>query len=144
MEQWSNFKMKDSALTHKEYIFEDSVIISETDIYGKIIYANRRFIEISGYQKSKLIGRSHNILRHPDMPKATFKQMWDTIQNNKEWQGIVKNLRKDGRYYWVDTYIKPVFKENIKIGYIAARHPAKRMDIEAINQTYIKMLQNEK
>ncbi|RUM45129.1 MAG: aerotaxis receptor Aer [Hydrogenimonas sp.] len=136
--------MKRPTPIDEEYTFGDGVIISETDIHGTITYANRRFIEISGYDKTELIGQSHNLLRHPDMPKATFKQMWDTIQNNKEWQGIVKNLRKDGRYYWVDTYIKPVFKDNIKVGYIAARHPAKKMDVEAISQTYAQMLQNEK
>ncbi len=127
----------------EEYTFADGVIISETDLNGIITYANRKFIEISGYSKEELIGKPHSIIRHPDMPKAAFKQMWDTIQNNEEWQGLVKNLRKDGRYYWVDTYIKPVFKEGKKVGYIAARHPAKQIDIISIMNTYAKMLEDE-
>ncbi len=128
----------------EEYTFVDGIIISETDLNGIITYANRKFIEISGYTKEELIGQPHSIIRHPDMPKAAFKQMWDTIQNDKEWTGLVKNLRKDGRYYWVNTFIKPVYKDGKKVGYIAARHPAKRMDIESIIQVYAQMLEDEK
>jgi aerotaxis receptor len=78
------------------------------------------------------------------MPKAAFKQMWDTIQNDENWQGLVKNLRKDGRYYWVDTYIKPVYKDGKKVGYIAARHPAKAIDVAAVTAQYERMLEEEK
>ncbi len=127
----------------EEYTFADGVIISETDLNGIITYANRKFCEISGYTKEELVGKPHSIVRHPDMPKAAFKQMWDTIQNDKEWQGLVKNLRKDGRYYWVEAVIKPVFKNGVKVGYIAARHPAKRMDVLSIINTYAKMLEEE-
>ncbi|WP_201353879.1 PAS domain-containing protein [Hydrogenimonas urashimensis] len=128
----------------EEYTFADGVIISETDLKGIITYANRKFIEISGYSKEELVGKPHSIIRHPDMPKAAFKQMWDTIENDKEWQGIVKNLRKDGRYYWVDTYIKPVYKDGKKVGYIAARHPAKQIDVLSIKNTYAQMLEDER
>lgn len=128
----------------EEYTFADGVIISETDLNGIITFANRKFIEISGYSKEELIGKPHSIIRHPDMPKAAFKQMWDTIKKGEEWQGLVKNLRKDGRYYWVDTYIKPIFKEGRIVGYIAARHPAKQIDIESIESTYAQMLEDER
>ncbi|WP_456382750.1 PAS domain-containing protein [Hydrogenimonas sp.] len=128
----------------EEYTFADGVIISETDLNGIITFANRKFIEISGYAKEELLGKPHSIVRHPDMPKAAFKEMWDTIQNGEEWQGLVKNLRKDGRYYWVETYIKPVYKNGVKTGYIAARHPAKQMDVVAMETTYAKMLEDEK
>jgi aerotaxis receptor len=70
--------------------------------------------------------------------------MWDTIQNDENWQGLVKNLRKDGRYYWVETYIKPVFKDGEKVGYIAARHPAKPIDVAAVTAQYERMLEEEK
>ncbi|MCF6201000.1 MAG: PAS domain S-box protein [Hydrogenimonas sp.] len=128
----------------EEFTFVDGIIISETDLNGIITYANRKFIEISGYTKEELIGQPHSIIRHPDMPKAAFKEMWDTIQADKEWTGLVKNLRKDGRYYWVQTFIKPVYKDGEKVGYIAARHPAKRIDIESIVHTYAQMLEDEK
>ncbi len=128
----------------EEYTFADGVIISEADLNGIITFANRKFVEISGYSKEELIGKPHSLIRHPDMPKAAFKQMWDTIQNNKEWQGLVKNLRKDGRYYWLETYVKPIFKGGVKVGYIAARHPAKRIDVISIMNTYAQMLEDEK
>ncbi len=120
----------------EEYLFADGVIVSETDLNGIITYANRTFIEISGYKKEELIGKPHSTIRHPDMPKAVFKDLWDTIQKDKEWQGLVKNLRKDGRYYWVETYIKPIFKNGHKIGYIAARHPGKPADIRSAKDHY--------
>ena len=128
----------------EEFTFTDGVIISETDLNGIITYANRKFVEISGYSKKELLGKPHSIIRHPDMPKAAFKQMWDTIQNDENWQGLVKNLRKDGRYYWVDTYIKPVYKDGKKVGYIAARHPAKAIDVAAVTAQYERMLEEEK
>ena len=127
----------------EEYTFADGVIISETDLRGVITFANRKFVEISGYSKAELLGKPHNIIRHPDMPKAAFKELWDTIQQDKEWHGLVKNLRKDGRYYWVDTFIKPVFRGGKKVGYIAARHPAKRMDVLSIMNKYAQMLEEE-
>jgi len=128
----------------EEYTFTDGVIISETDLSGVITFANRKFVEISGYDRDELIGKPHNIIRHPDMPKAAFKEMWDTIQQDKAWSGLVKNLRKDGRYYWVDTYIKPIVKNGEKVGYIAARHPAKPMDVAEAAKLYAEMLEKEK
>ena len=85
----------------EEFKFSEDSIVSSTDLKGIITYANRKFCEIAGYTKSELTGKNHNIVRHPDMPKAAFKELWDTIQVGKEWTGVVKNLRKDGKYYWV-------------------------------------------
>jgi len=79
----------------EEYRFEQGLIISSTDLRGIITYANRKFCEISGYSKDELKGSNHNIVRHPDMPKAAFQDLWDTIRSGKEWTGIVKNLRKE-------------------------------------------------
>ncbi len=128
----------------EEYLFADGIIVSETDLRGVITYANRKFCEISGYDKEELIGKPHNILRHPDMPKAAFKEMWDTIQQNREWIGLVKNLRKDGRYYWVKAYIKPVFKNGEKVGYIAARKPASKEAVIEAEEKYRKLLEKER
>jgi aerotaxis receptor len=128
----------------EEYFFDGSVIISQTDLKGVITYANRAFSEVSGYSVEELIGKPHNILRHPDMPKATFEKMWSTIQSGQAWNGLVKNLRKDGKYYWVDTEILPVKDENNNItGYIAARKAASRKDIQENEETYKKMLEAE-
>ena len=127
----------------EEFVFEEGVIVSETDLKGIITYANRKFCQIAGYDKEELLGKPHNIIRHPDMPKAAFKDMWDTIQKDKEWIGLVKNLRKDGRYYWVKTYIKPVYKDGEKIGYIAARKPASKEDIKEAEQLYKEMREKE-
>jgi len=129
----------------KEHLFEGRVIISETDEKGIITYANRKFCEIAGYSADELKGQPHNIIRHPDMPKAAFAQMWETIKGGRSWHGIVKNLRKDGLYYWVETEITPVKNsEGIITGYIAARKPASRKNINEISQTYQNMLEKEK
>ncbi len=128
----------------KEYHFEGRVIISETDLKGKITYANRKFCEIAGYTKDELIGQPHSIIRHPDMPKAAFQNLWDTIQHGKTWTGAVKNLRKDGRYYWVDTTITPNLDDSgATIGYSAARRTLNDLAKERAIEKYKKMLQNE-
>ena len=128
----------------EEYIFEGDVIISQTDLEGIITYANRAFCNASGYKVDELIGESHSINRHPDMPKAVFAKMWETIQGGQAWNGIIKNRRKDGHYYWVETEILPTKDENGTItGYIAARKEASRKDILETQETYQKMLEAE-
>ena len=128
----------------EEYLFEGDVIISQTDLKGTIIYANRAFCTISGYSREELIGKQHNIIRHPDMPKAVFAKMWETISGGQAWNGLVKNLRKDGKFYWVDTEILPIKNDNDEIiGFIAARKEASRKDINETEETYKKMLQTQ-
>jgi len=98
------------------------LIVSKTDPKGIITYVNNSFVQISGYSADELIGKPHNIVRHPDMSKEIFKNMWDTIQRGGIWRGYIKNKRKDGTFYWVDTGILPVknFKGEI-IEYMALR-----------------------
>ncbi len=128
----------------EEYFFEGRAIVSETDLDGVITFANRRFCEISGYATSELIGQPHNIIRHPDMPKAAFAQVWRTIQSGTIWHGLVKNLRKDGKFYWVDTEVSPIYDNNgIVKGYMAARKPASRKNIEETAEIYKKMIEQE-
>ena len=125
----------------EEYVYEGSVIISQTDLKGIITYANRKFCEISNYSASELIGQPHNIVRHPDMPKAVFARMWQTISSGQVWNGTIKNLRKDGLYYWVETEILPIRNENQEVtGYITVRKPASRKNIFEMKETYEKML----
>jgi aerotaxis receptor len=128
----------------EEYIFEGNIIISQTDLKGVITFANRKFCEVSGYKLDELIGSNHNIIRHPDMPKAIFTKMWSTIQDGQAWNGLVKNMRKDGRYYWVDSEIIPVRNDNEEImGYIAVRKVASRRDIDENEELYKKMFETQ-
>jgi aerotaxis receptor len=128
----------------EEYFFEGRAIVSETDLNGVITFANRRFCEISGYTADELVGEPHNIIRHPDMPKAAFAQVWKTIQAGTIWHGLVKNLRKDGKFYWVDTEISPIYDNNGDVkGYMAARKPASRKNIEETATIYKTMLDQE-
>ncbi len=87
----------------------DEFIVSRTDLNGKITYANETFAQISGYEIDELIGKPHNIVRHPDMPHSVFKTLWETLQRGEMWKGYVKNLRKDGGYYWVYAEVSGVY-----------------------------------
>ena len=127
----------------EEYTFDKGLIISSTDLNGMITYANRKFCEIAGYTKDELIGKNHNIIRHPDMPKAAFSELWETVQAGKEWTGIVKNLRKDGRYYWVYSHISPSTTNGEITGFTAARRPASKSEVEETLPIYTSMLEKE-
>lgn len=124
----------------------DEIIISRTDLNGIITYANETFAQISGYQVEELIGKSHNILRHPDMPKILFEHMWKTLKSGKMWQGYVKNMRKDGGYYWVYAEVSGVYKENILVEYKSMRSPVSLEIIEKMQKAYdkIKLKQKDK
>ncbi|MCW8838834.1 MAG: ATP-binding protein [Thiovulaceae bacterium] len=110
-------KVKNKTKELQKYldIINQHVLISTTDLNGVITYANEAFCRTSGYSIDELIGEPHNIIRHPDMAKSFFKEMWDTIQTGKTWQGKIKNLKKDGTYYWVDAVIQPHYDENNKL-----------------------------
>ena len=133
------------APTDEEYLYEGNVIISQTDLKGIITYVNRKFCEVSGYKSGELIGQPHSIIRHPDMPQATFAKIWETIEGGQVWNGLVKNLRKDGLYYWVDAEIVPIVDEGSSItGYIAVKKQASRKDISENEEIYKKMLEEQK
>ena len=121
-------------------------IVSETDEKGKITFANDYFMEVSGYTQDELIGTAHNILRHPDMPKVVFKLLWETISQGNNINAVVKNLAKDGRYYWIFTEFeirKDTDNGNI-IGYHASRKSISKHIIEIISDLYAKLLEIEK
>jgi diguanylate cyclase (GGDEF)-like protein/PAS domain S-box-containing protein len=100
-----------------------SVISSSTDIYGKILSVSDAFCKISGYKRDELIGKNHNIIRHPDIPTSLYENMWDTIKRGHVWQGEIKNLKKNGSYYWVNAIIEPIFSKNGSIvGYSSIRY----------------------
>lgn len=129
----------------EEVIFDGRSLISETDLKGVITFVNRKFVEMTGYSKQEAVGQPHSILRHPDMPKAAFEGMWRIIKEGKVWDGYVKNLRKDGKYYWVDVHIVPKKDENGKlIGYIASRKVTDPVRLETTILQYKKLLDSEK
>jgi len=102
---------------------EDELIISRTDLNGKITYANDTFCYISGYNQDELIGKPHSVVRHPDMPSATFEDLWDSIKSGKQWVGVVKNLRKDKGFYWVEAIVSGVYKNRELVEYKSLRTP---------------------
>ncbi|GAB6074133.1 EAL domain-containing response regulator [Nautilia lithotrophica] len=93
-------------------IVDESLIVSKTDLNGIITYVNDAFVEISGFKREELIGQPHNIVRHPDMKKEVFKDLWNTILNKKTWKGLIKNRKKNGEAYYVETIVKPIFDNN--------------------------------
>lgn len=102
---------------------ENELIVSRTDLTGKITYANETFAHISGYSVSELVGQHHKIVRHPDMPRSVFKELWETLGREQIWRGYVKNLRKDGGYYWVYAEVSGVYKEGRLVEYKSMRFP---------------------
>ncbi len=127
-----------------EVPFEGGVMITETDTAGIITYANRKFRELTGYTKEELIGSPHNINRHPDMPRDAFKGVWEIIKDGNYWEGLVKNMTNEGKYYWVLVSIKPKFDENNKIiGYIAGRKIPDRDLIQKTEALYKEMKATE-
>jgi PAS domain S-box-containing protein len=128
----------------EEVPFDGGVMITETDTAGIITYANRKFRELTGYTKEELIGSPHSINRHPDMPKAAFKGMWETIKGGNYWEGYVKNMTSEGKYYLVVVWIKPKLDEegNI-IGYIAGRKIPDKEAMESALRQYKAMKAQE-
>ena len=102
---------------------EDELIITRTDLKGVITYANETFAEISGYEMDEIIGQPHSIVRHPDMPSTVFRDLWETIQNKKQWTGVVKNLRKDMGYYWVKVIVSGLYKDGELVEFKSLRTP---------------------
>ncbi len=124
---------------------EDDFIVSMTDLKGIITYGNRIFIEFSGYSEAELLGSQHNIIRHPDMPRAVFNLLWSKIQNREECFAYVKNMAKDGSFYWVFTNVTPTFDPAGNItGYFSVRRKPKQSGVQTASAVYAAMLEAEK
>lgn len=123
----------------------DRMIISKTDAQGKIIYVNKEFRKISGFGRTELIGKPHNIIRHPKMPRGVFKLFWQTIQSGKEFNGFVKNRCKNNDYYWVFASVNPWFDTDGKTlkGYFSARRAPSKEGLKFFSDLYQKMLVEE-
>lgn len=116
---------------NEEYVFEGKVAISQTDLKGNITFVNRKFCEISGYTLDELINSSHSIIKHPDVEESVYEKMWKTLSSGQVYNGMLKNLRKDGRYYWTDIEIAPILdKKGHTTGYISVSKPSPRKNIQ--------------
>jgi len=130
------------SLMEKEFILEEGAfLVSETDQRGYIIFANEDFCQAAGYKREELVGQNHNVVRHPDMPKAAFKDLWDTVKTGKTWTGFVKNARKGGGYYWVYATVYPIVSSCGKNtnGYMSCRRMATRDEIARAEALYKTM-----
>ena len=105
----------------EKLLADDSLIVTKTDLKGRITYVNRDFIEISGFSEKELLGEPHNLVRHPDMPSEAFKDLWDTMKQGRPWTGFVKNRCKNGDFYWVLANVAPIVERGQVSGYISVR-----------------------
>ena len=118
---------------------EGKLIVSRTDPRGVITHANQAFVEMSGFDIDELIGAPHYILRHPDMPAAAFAGMWTKIKQGRKWSGYVKNLRKDGRYYWVYATVVSNVRDGVVVGYTSVRRKPSRARVNEAIALYKKL-----
>ena len=128
-------------VSNTEYpIGDDTLILSTTDTKGRITYVNQTFMEVSGFSEDELIGKAHNIVRHPDMPPEAFADLWKTLQAGKPWTGLVKNRRKNGDYYWVLGNATPLIENGTTVGYLSIRTKPSRELIEKVAPIYRQVL----
>ena len=124
---------------------DDEFIVSKTDPKGRITYANRTFMKISGFAEPELLGVQHNIVRHPDMPRGVFQLLWSTLQGGQEFFGYVKNLCKDGSFYWVLANITPDLDSAGQLrGYYSVRRKPKASALAVLEPIYRRMLELER
>jgi len=123
-----------------EYVLRDEqYLISRTDLQGRIVYANPSFVEVSGFARDELIGEHHNVVRHPHMPPSAFADLWNTLQEGETWSGLVKNRRKDGRYYWVFATVSPIIENGVVTGYGSVRVKASAEQTREAGELYARI-----
>ena len=115
------------------------LIVSRTDTRGIMTQCNQSFVEMSGYGEAELIGQPHCLLRHPDMPAAAFRDLWETVQAGRQWHGYVKNLRKDGGHYWVYATVVPNVRDGKIVGFTSVRREPSREKVAAAEAQYQEM-----
>ncbi len=136
---------KNLPITNKNNDYDASQrIVSTTDEKGRITYINQDFIDISGFSKDELMGKAHNIVRHPDMPPAAYEDMWQTIQQGKPWMGIVKNRCNNGDHYWVDAFVTPIFEGEQITGYQSVRIKPDAGHVKAAEKLYDSIMSGKK
>jgi PAS domain S-box-containing protein len=129
----------------ERFFSEDEIIVSKTDLKGRITYANHVFLNIAGYREAEILGQPHNIIRHPDMPRCVFKLLWDTLEAKQEIFAYVKNMAKTGDHYWVFAHVTPTFDERGSvIGYHSSRRVPERQQVELFDDVYRQLLSEER
>lgn len=124
-------------VTNNEIIMtKGSILVSRTDLKGKITAANDDFLKISGYSRDEVIGQNHNIIRHPDMPTEAFEDLWKTIAAMRPWAGCIKNRAKNGDFYWVHANMIPEFEKGKLVGYLSVRYAPKKVELEEAKALY--------
>ncbi|WP_213781276.1 PAS domain-containing methyl-accepting chemotaxis protein [Caballeronia sp. dw_276] len=127
-------------VTQHEYEFSSSeMLVSATDLSGNIKYCNPAFIDVSGYSRDELIGQPHNLIRHPDMPRDAFADMWTTIRSGRPWTALVKNRRKNGDFYWVRANVTPVIEHGKAVGFLSVRVKPGRNEVASAEALYARM-----
>lgn len=120
------------------------LIVSQTDVEGIILRCNDAFVRMSGYRSEELLGAPHHILRHPDMPRIAFRGLWDTLAQGAKWHGYVKNLRRDGGFYWVFATVVGNWRDGKLVGYSSVRREPPRAKVEECTPLYARWLGEEK
>lgn len=138
-------KYKVTPTNQERVMHEGDLLVSKTDLKGRLTYGNRAFIEFSGYSESELLGSQHNIVRHPDMPRGVFKLLWDKISvQHQEIFAYVKNMSKDGSYYWVFANVTPSFNPQGEVeGFFSVRRKPRPEALRVISDLYQQMLAEE-
>jgi aerotaxis receptor len=131
-------------VTGHEYEFPSSqMLVSATDLTGRIQYCNPAFIAVSGFTREELIGQPHNLIRHPDMPREAFADLWTTIRDGRPWTALVKNRRKNGDHYWVHANVTPVVEKGVIVGYLSVRVKPEREAVRDADALYARMSAGE-
>ncbi|MDN5046540.1 PAS domain-containing protein [Aliarcobacter butzleri] len=132
-------------VAQKETVLDDyAFLVSETDRNGVILFANSDFCKIAEYNINELIGQPHSIVRHPDMPKVAFQDLWDTVKGGKVWTGYVKNATKSGGFYWVFATVYPFVTQNGENGYLSCRRKASNQEIAKAEELYKTWMEEER
>ena len=124
---------------HEVLLKDGESIVSSTNLKGVITYCNDAFIKISGFREQELINKSHNIVRHPDMPSQAFDDLWKTVKSGRNWNGIVKNRCKNGDYYWVKANVNPDYTDGVLSGFTSVRCKANSQEIKAAEELYAEI-----
>ncbi len=119
------------------------LIVSQTDVAGIITMCNEAFVHMSGFTRDEIMGAPHSILRHPDMPQAAFADLWSTVDQGKRWSGYVKNLRRDGGFYWVYATVIPKIVGGVVVGHTSVRREPSRDKVEELMGVYATMRAEE-
>lgn len=118
-------------------------LVTKTDLQGRITYVNPAFIEISGFSEKELVGENHNVVRHPDMPEAVFKDLWETLSLGRPWVGVIKNRCKNGDYYWVTANVTPLMKNGRLAEYMSVRTNPSEQQVEMTKRLYEQLKSND-